>query len=115
MGHCRARVDAHRPMSDRSDEVARGTGAMRGLVDLGMALRSTTMVVLLLVAYYRAPLDRSLTLVSGLLFVAVLLFLAVVLIVEVRGILASPRPVQRAVRILTIGLPTFLVVFASTY
>jgi hypothetical protein len=80
-----------------------------------MALRTAVMLVLLLVAYYRAPLDRPLTLATGLLFAVILLFLALVVVVEVRGILASPRPLQRAIRMLAVGLPTFLVVFASTY
>jgi voltage-gated potassium channel len=90
-------------------------GAARRRGDLGMALRSAVMLVLLLVAYYRAPLDRPLTIRSGLLFALVLLVLAIVVVVEVRGILASPRPLQRAIRMLAVGVPTFLVVFASTY
>ena len=84
-------------------------------VDLGRALQTAVMLTLLLVAYYQAPLDRPLTLTSALLFVGCLLFLAVVVVVEVRGILASRRPLLRAVRMLTLGLPLFLIVFASSY
>ena len=91
------------------------TPAQAWRVDLGRALQTTVMLVLLLVAYYQAPLDRPLTLTSALLFVGCLLFLAVVVVVEVRGILASRRPLLRAVRMLTLGLPLFLIVFASTY
>ena len=90
-------------------------GAARGRVDLGMALRTVAMLVLLLVAYYQAPLDRPLTIGSGLLFIGLLLFLALVVVVDVRGIVASPRPLLRAVRLLVLGLPLFLCVFASTY
>jgi voltage-gated potassium channel len=90
-------------------------GAARGRVDLRMALRTVAMLVLLLVAYYQAPLDRPLTIGSALLFIGLLLFLAFVVVVEVRGIVASPRPLLRAVRLLTLGLPLFLCVFASTY
>jgi hypothetical protein len=82
---------------------------------LATALRTLAMVFLLLVAYYRAPLDRPLTLPTGLLFAVVLLFLALALVIEVRGILGSPKPMLRAIRTLTVGLPVFLVVFASTY
>jgi voltage-gated potassium channel Kch len=80
-----------------------------------MALRTAVMVVLLLVTYYQAPLDRPLNIATGLLFFAVLLLLAFIVVVQVRGILASARPMQRAIRMFAIGLPTFLVVFASTY
>jgi voltage-gated potassium channel Kch len=73
------------------------------------------MLVLLLVAYYTAPLDRPLTLGTAVLFLGILLLLAAVVVVEVRGILASRRPLLRAVRMLVLGLPLFLVVFAATY
>jgi len=83
--------------------------------DLGRALRTAVMLVLLVVAYYQAPLDRPLTPVTGLLFLGCLAFLAVILVVEVRAILGSRRPLLRAVRMLTLGLPLFLIVFAGTY
>jgi hypothetical protein len=93
--------------------VAFGTDRRR--VGLGEALRAVAILVLFLVAYYRAPLDRPLTLTSGLLFAGGLLSLALVVVVEVRGILTSPRPLVRAVRMLGVGLPLFLMVFAATY
>jgi hypothetical protein len=73
------------------------------------------MLVLLVVAYYSAPLDRPLSLGTALLFLGILILLSAVVVVEVRGILASRRPVLRAVRMLILGLPLFLIVFASTY
>jgi voltage-gated potassium channel len=90
-----------------------GPHPIRG--DLGRALRTAVMLVLLLVAYYQAPLDRPLTPVSALLFLGCMLFLAGVVVVEVRAILGSRRPLLRAIRMLTLGLPLFLVLFASTY
>ena len=92
-----------------------GSGAYRARADLGFFLRLTAIEALLLVAYYRAPLDHALTLRSGLIFAGVLLFLAVILVVEVRGILASRRPLLRAIRTIAIGLPLLLVLFAATY
>jgi voltage-gated potassium channel len=82
---------------------------------LAMAMRTVVVLVLLLVAYYRAPLDDPLTATTGLLFVASLLLLALGLVVQVRGILTSPTPLLRAIRTLVIGLPMLLVVFAATY
>jgi hypothetical protein len=86
---------------------------MRAQVSL--ALRTAAAVVLLLVAYYQAPLDRPLTYASGFLFTAALLLAALVLVVEVRGILASPTPLMRAIRVIALGLPLLLVLFAATY
>ncbi|HLU55980.1 MAG TPA: potassium channel family protein [Pseudonocardia sp.] len=86
---------------------------MRGLV--GAVARSVAVVVLLVVAYYNAPLDQPLDLATALLFGAALLALAAVVAAEVRGILRSARPRLRAVRALLVGVPMFLVVFAAVY
>jgi hypothetical protein len=80
-----------------------------------MAVRWAAAVALLLVAYYKAPLDRQLDAASGLLFVAALSLFAALVAVEVRGILGSARPRLRAARALAVGLPVLLVVFAATY
>ena len=93
--------------------MARMTAQQRHVLVMGV--RTTVALVLVIVAYYRAPLDDTLTLSTGLLFVAVLLALALALVVQVRGILASSTPLLRAVRTLVIGLPVLLVVFAATY
>ena len=82
---------------------------------LAIVVRTLAVLVLLLVAYYQAPLDRPLTLTTGLLFAAVLVLLAVALVVQVRGILGSATPLLRAIRTLVIGLPMLLVVFAAIY
>jgi voltage-gated potassium channel len=89
--------------------------ADRGRVQLRLVLRTTLAIVLLVVAYYQAPLDRPLTLASGVLFVGALLLAVLVVIAEVRGILASPRPLLRAIRVIALGLPLLLVLFAATY
>jgi voltage-gated potassium channel len=89
--------------------------ADRGRVQLRLVLRTTLAIVLLVVAYYQAPLDRPLTFASGALFVGALLLAALVVIAEVRGILASPRPLLRAIRVIALGLPLLLVLFAATY
>ncbi|HZB22042.1 MAG TPA: potassium channel family protein [Blastococcus sp.] len=82
---------------------------------VGVVVRTLAVVVLLLVAYYQAPLDRSLTAMTGLLFATALVLLALALVVQVRGILVSPTPLLRAIRTLLIGMPTLLVVFAAAY
>jgi voltage-gated potassium channel len=82
---------------------------------LAIVVRTLALLVLLLVAYYQAPLDRPLTAMTGLLFVTSLVLLALALVVQVRGILVSPTPLLRAIRTLLIGMPTLLVVFAATY
>ena len=87
----------------------------RGRIQLRLVLRTALAIVLLVVAYYQAPLDRPLTFASGVLFVGALVLAALVVIVEVRGILASPRPLLRAIRVIALGLPLLLVLFAATY
>ena len=82
---------------------------------LALVVHSLAVLVLLLVAYYQAPLDRPLTLTTGLLFAGVLVLLAVALVVQVRGILSSATPLLRAIRTLVMGLPMFLVAFAAIY
>lgn len=79
------------------------------------ALRTAATVVLLLVAYYLAPLDRPLDAATGVIFAATLLLLGVFVAFAVRGIMASRRPRLRAVRALVTGLPLLLVSFAATY
>ena len=89
--------------------------ADRGRVHVSLALRTAAAVVLLVVAYYQAPLDRPLTFASGILFFGSLLLATVAVVVAVRGILASPTPLLRAIRVIALGLPLLLVLFAATY
>jgi voltage-gated potassium channel len=90
-----------------------GTDQRQGAV--AGAIRTVLGVVLLLVVYYNAPLDRPLTAETALLFLSGLVLLAAAVVFEVRGILRSSRPRLRAVRTLAVGVPLFLVVFAGTY
>jgi hypothetical protein len=80
-----------------------------------VALRTATAVVLLLVAYYQAPLDRPLTAGTAALFIGALVLAVLVVVAEVRAILRSSTPLVKAVRVIALGLPLLLVLFASTY
>jgi voltage-gated potassium channel len=86
-----------------------------GRAVVGTVLRSGASVVVLLVVYYAAPLDRALTPATGLVFVTALVLFGGAVAFEVRGILGSVRPRLRAIRALAVGLPLLLVVFASAY
>jgi voltage-gated potassium channel len=113
MGGRRARVDGQGRM--RPEERVMARGGDRGNIHVGTALRTAAAVLLLLVAYYQAPLDRPLTFASGILFVGALLLAALAVVVEVRAILASTTPMLRAIRVIALGLPLLLVLFAATY
>ncbi len=82
---------------------------------VGVAVRTALAVVLLVVAYYQAPLDRSLTPTAAVLFIGALVAGALTVVVEVRAILASATPMVKAVRVIALGLPLLLVLFAATY
>jgi hypothetical protein len=82
---------------------------------LGALLLSGVSVVVMLGAYYAAPLDRPLDRSTGLLLGAALVLFAVLAAVQVRGILRSRRPRMRAIQALIIGVPLLIVLFAATY
>jgi voltage-gated potassium channel len=86
-----------------------------GRAIMGTLVRSTATASLLLVAYYLAPLDRSLTVGTLLLLGGALLLFAGFVAFTVRDILRSRRPRLRAIRALVVGVPLLLVVFAATY
>jgi voltage-gated potassium channel len=90
-------------------------GAGDGRAVVGGVLSSLTVVALLVVVYYQAPLDRQLDASSAVRFGVVLILFAGLVAVEVRAILSSQRPRLRATRTLALGLPLLLVVFAATY
>jgi hypothetical protein len=90
-------------------------GTRRGRAIAMTLLQSVAAAGLLLLAYYRAPLDRPLTAATGWLFVLSLGLFAVVLVVGLRGILRSDHPRLRAIGLLSLALPLLLVVFAATY
>jgi voltage-gated potassium channel len=78
-------------------------------------LQSSAASIVLLFAYYQAPLDRPLDGTTGWLFVLALLLFSAVTWLQLRGILRSDQPILRAIRALSVELPLLLVVFASTY
>jgi voltage-gated potassium channel len=90
-------------------------GTHQGRAIVVTLLRSCAAAGLLLLAYYRAPLDRPIDWSTGWLFVLALLLFAGVMVVSVRSIMRSDRPRLRAIRALGLGLPLLLVVFAATY
>jgi len=92
-----------------------GDRARIGRAIAGTVLRSGGSVIVLLVVYYAAPLDRPLTAGTALLFAGALLLFGLTVALEVRAILGSDRPKLRAIRALAVGVPLLLVVFASTY
>jgi voltage-gated potassium channel len=82
---------------------------------VGTLLRSAAGSVVLVVAYYQAPLDRPLDAATKWLFLVALLVFAVFMAFQLRQIVRSDQPRLRAVRALSTGLPLLVVVFASTY
>jgi voltage-gated potassium channel len=78
-------------------------------------LRSGVSVALLLAVYYRAPLDRSLDPRTWIEFLIGLLAFGAVLAWQVRAILESRMPRLRAIQAVAVGLPLFLLLFASAY
>jgi voltage-gated potassium channel len=93
----------------------RHDGTHQGRAIVATLLHSVAASGLLLVAYYRAPLDRPLNWATGWLFLLALLLFGVVTAFQLRGIVRSEQPRLRAISALALALPLLLVVFASTY
>jgi voltage-gated potassium channel len=89
--------------------------AHQGRAIAATLLHSVAATGLLLLAYYKAPLDRPLDRATGWLFLLSLLLFGAVMAAGVRNILRSDQPRLQAVRVLSLGLPLLLIVFASTY
>ena len=88
--------------------------ARRRLVTLYL-LRSAASVTLLVVVYYKAPLDVSLDTASWIEFCVALLAFAAMIAWQVRAIINSDLPRLRAIQAVAVGLPLLLLIFASTY
>ena len=88
--------------------------ARRRLVTLSL-LRSAASVTLLVVVYYKAPLDVSLDAASWIEFGVALLAFAAMIAWQVRAIISSDLPRLRAIQAVAVGLPLLLLIFASTY
>lgn len=78
-------------------------------------LPSVVMGVGLVVAYFVAPLGTRWTAHTALWLVGGLLAVGVLVTWQVQAIRRSPMPVARAVGVLTVSVPLFLIVFAVTY
>jgi hypothetical protein len=91
------------------------TPAARRRVVAVSLLRSGATVVVLVVLYYLAPLDRSVDPGTWIAFATGLLVFACVVAWQVRGILGSGVPRLRAIQAVAVGLPLLLLLFASTY
>lgn len=79
------------------------------------AVRSTTSIVLMLVVYYGAPLNRQLDIGVAIWFITGLVGLGVVLTWQIRSVSRSSAPLLRAIETVAFGLPLLLLIFASTY
>lgn len=80
-----------------------------------MLLRSAFVVVVLVVAYYLAPLDQPITARTGLTFGIGLIVLGAAGYWQVRAVMASDTPRLRAIQAIAVGLPLLLLLFACTY
>jgi len=88
--------------------------ARRRLITLYL-LRSAASVTLLVVVYYKAPLDASLDAASWIEFGVALLAFVAMIAWQVRAIISSDLPRLRAIQAVAVGLPLLLLIFASTY
>ncbi|WP_433505707.1 potassium channel family protein [Pseudonocardia halophobica] len=77
--------------------------------------RSVLTTVLLVVVYYRAPLDRGINPGTLFWFVAGLVALALAVVWQTRAIIRSDVPRLRAAETAMIGLPALLLLYASVY
>jgi voltage-gated potassium channel len=78
-------------------------------------LRSLVAVALLVVVYYRAPLDAALDVTSWVLFGAGLLGFGGLTAWQVRSILRSDTPRLQAAQTIVVGIPLLLLLFAAAY
>jgi voltage-gated potassium channel len=84
----------------------------RALKSLARALLTT---VLMTVAYYRAPLDRSFDERAVLLFLLGLVALAVSIAWQARAVAVSDTPRLRAIETVMVALPFLILLYASAY
>lgn len=80
-----------------------------------VAVRMTLITVALIAVYFTAPLNRSFTVVTGVVLTTALLSLGVLVAWQARSIARSRSPRLRAVEALGTTVALFLLVFASSY
>jgi voltage-gated potassium channel len=78
-------------------------------------LRSLLTVVLMMVVYYVAPLDRTVDARLAVWLVTGLAGLCLAVAWQARAIAVSDTPRLRAIEIIAVGLPFLLLLYASTY
>jgi voltage-gated potassium channel len=77
--------------------------------------RSVATVVVLVVVYYRLPLQGTPGAGAIVLFVGGLVVLAVLIAWQLRAIVLARHPLLRAVEAFSSAIPTFLLLFAAIY
>lgn len=82
---------------------------------LRMFLRTVASLVVLLTVYYVLPLDRDMTTAWGVAVAVGLVVVGLVVALQLRRIVTSVHPVQRAIEALALSIPLFVIVFASIY
>jgi hypothetical protein len=78
-------------------------------------LRSAVVVTLMLVVYYLAPLDQSVSYLVAVEFAMGLAVLAGTIAWQIRAVLRSSTPRLRAVEAAAVAIPFLLLLYASTY
>lgn len=77
--------------------------------------RSLFVATVVVFAYFVLPLDKPLSMDSGVEFVIGLTVISALMTWEVRGILRSPFPAIQAMATVVVTVPMFFVLFATTY
>ena len=91
------------------------TPAARKRMVVASLLRAGGSVMVLMLVYYKLPLDRPLDAATWIGFGLGLLAFAAVIAWQVRAIVVSDVPRLRAIQAVASGLPILLLLFASTY
>jgi hypothetical protein len=89
--------------------------AARRRLMVSAVVRSLSIVVVLTVAFFILPLKRLATVPFFVIVVGGVVILTAVTIYQVRSIIQARNPVVKAIEALTLTVPLFLLLFASTY
>lgn len=89
--------------------------AARRRLMVSAVVRSLSIVVVLTVAFFILPLKRLATVPFSVIVIGGVVILTAVTIYQVRSIIRARNPVVKAIEALTLTVPLFLLLFASTY
>lgn len=90
-------------------------GAEHRRLIAAVTLRAVLTAAVLVALYYIVPIGERMRLSAGVrLLVATVVFVAIV-VWQIRTILDSPNPAFRAVQVLALAVPLFLILFAAIY